>query len=177
MVDFKLTIGDLKSGKAYKKDVSGDEAEAFLGKKIGDKITGSKVGFAGYEFEITGGSDSSGFPMRKDVSGTARKRILLVSGLGTRHKRKGMKKRKLVAGNMIHTKTTQINLKVLKSGKTPLGEAPTVEAAPKEAEEKKEEAKPAPEAKAEEKVEEKPKAEEKPKEEPKQEAKPEEKKE
>lgn len=120
MTEFKLSIGNPKTKKTYKKDVSGDEAKEFLSKKIGDKILGNKLGFTGYEFEVTGGSDASGFPMRKDVNGTARKKILITKSIGNRKGRKGMRIRKSVAGNTIHSKTTQINLKVLKEGKTPL---------------------------------------------------------
>ncbi len=128
-MDFKVNIGEPKTAKTHKKEISGDEADVFLSKKIGDKIDGGKVGFPGYEFEITGGSDSSGFPMRKDVTVGVRKKILIANGVGTNHKRKGMRIRKTVASNIVHAKTAQINLKVLKAGKEPLT---PVEAAPTE---------------------------------------------
>ncbi|MAG38934.1 30S ribosomal protein S6e [Candidatus Woesearchaeota archaeon] len=167
-MEFKVSIGDPKSGKTFKKDFSGDEAKEFLRRKIGDKINGNKIGLNGYEFEITGGSDASGFPMRKDVSGTARKKILIYSGVGTRHKRKGTRLRRRVAGNTIISKTSQINMKVLKHGKDSLGdvkpESEAKEEAPKEVE-----AKPVEEKKDEslkEEVNAKEKEEEKPSEEP-----------
>jgi len=157
------------------KEVDSAEVTSFKRKKIGDKIDGKALGYDGYELEITGGSDNSGFPMRKDVEGIARKRILIVSGVGLRKKtRKGMRKRKTIAGNTISLKTAQINLKVIKYGKAKL------EFAKKEAEGE------AKEAPKEEKTEEKPKEEvkeERPKEEVKEaeekkdDAKPEEKKE
>ena len=175
MVKFKVIISDPKQGKSLQKEVDSAEVTAFKRRKIGDKIDGKALGYEGYELEITGGSDNSGFPMRKDVEGIARKRILIVSGVGLRKKtRKGMRKRKTVAGNTISLKTAQINLKVIKYGKAKL------EFAKKEAEGE------AKEAPKEEKTEEKPKEEvkeEKPKEEVKEaeekkdEAKPEEKKE
>ncbi len=130
MAEFKLNIGDSKSKKTLKKDAKDNEAEIFLGKKIGDKVSGEPIGLPGYEFEITGGSDNTGFPMRRDVQGTARKKILIVSGTGIRKNLKGRKVRKLVAGNTVFSKTAQINLKVTKWGKTPLFEEP---AAPSEA--------------------------------------------
>ena len=188
MVEFKLNIGDPKSKKTLKKEVKDSEADIFLKKKIGDKITGEGFGHPGYEFEITGGSDYTGTPMRRDVIGTARKRILIVKGIGIRKNRAGRKVRRTLAGNTIYSKTAQINLKVLKVGKAPLfeekkpaeaeapaekpaeaakktpKEAPKEEAKPKE---KKEEAKPESKKK-------KPKEESKP-EEKKEEAKPEEK--
>ncbi|MBU0472280.1 MAG: 30S ribosomal protein S6e [Nanoarchaeota archaeon] len=123
MAEYKINIGDPKTGKSLKKDIVGIEAKEFLSKKIGDKVTGSKIGFPGYEFEITGGSDSSGFPMRKDVIGVGRKKVLITCGVGTRHKRKGTRLRRTVAGNTIGQKTVQINLKILKYGKDSLNPA------------------------------------------------------
>jgi small subunit ribosomal protein S6e len=85
----------------------------------------------GYEFEISGGSDYCGFPMRKDVNGIMRKEILTTTGLGNRYKRHGMRLRRTVSGNTIYNKTAQINLKVLKHGAEPLiKEEPKTEAQP-----------------------------------------------
>jgi small subunit ribosomal protein S6e len=143
-MEFKVNIGDPKTGKTVQKVVSGKEAEAFLKHKIGDKISGDAIGFAGYEFEITGGSDYCGFPMRRDVRGTARKKVLIVGGVGLRHNVRGRKVRKTVAGNAVYSKTAQINLKVLKIGAQPLIEAKQEEKAadkPAEAKEEKAEAK------------------------------------
>ena len=130
MAEFKLNIGDPKIKKTLKKEVKDNEAEIFLQKKIGDKVQGNSFGLEGYEFEITGGSDYAGFPMRKDVQGGTRKKILIVKGTGIRKNRDGRKIRKTVAGNAITSKTAQINLKVLKHGKTSLFEEPKTEQAP-----------------------------------------------
>lgn len=120
MAEFKVNIGHPKEGKTYKKEFSGAEADALIGKKIGDKVKGEVLGHAGYEFEITGGSDYCGFPMRKDLTGSARKKILITKGVGMRTKRKGLRLRKNVAGNTVYDQTAQINLKVVKAGKDPL---------------------------------------------------------
>ena len=149
MAEFKVVIG-MKSGKAVQKEVKDEHAKALLGKKIGDKISGDAIGLAGYEFELTGGSDYCGFPMRRDVQGTARKRILAIYGTGLKKKGKGIRQRKTVAGNTVHSKISQINLKVLKEGKEKLESA------------KKEEKPAEGEAPAEAKKEEAPKKEEKP---------------
>lgn len=117
MATFKLVISDPKNGKSYQREVQEAEAESFIGLKIKDKITGETVNLTGYEFEITGGSDNCGFPMRTDVSGTGRKKIFAVSGVGMRKQRKGQKQRKTVCGNTIHEKIAQINLKIVKYGK------------------------------------------------------------
>ena len=140
-MEYKLNLGD-KSGKTFKKTVSGAEAKVFFGKKMGDKIEGDKVGLEGYEFQIMGGSDYCGFPMRPDVAGGTRKRILITKGIGNRDNWGGRRRRRTVVGNMISDKITQINLKILKQGKAPL-EAP----AAKEGETKEAKAGPKPEAK------------------------------
>jgi small subunit ribosomal protein S6e len=167
MVEFKLTIGNPKTGKCVQRTVSENAAKAFIGLKIGDTIKGESIDLTGYEFQITGGSDFCGFPMRKGITG-ARKSILAQGGVGFK-KYRGIRKRKTVCGEAINEKISQINLKVLKQGKAPLVSA--------EGEKKEGEA--APEAKAEapkEESKEKPK-EEAPKEEKKEAPKPEESKE
>ena len=131
MAEFKLVIGDPKSGKCHQVVVSGENANFFLGKKLGDKIRGESFDFAGYEFEITGGADYCGFPMRKDIEGPVRKKILITKGVGTQNKESGIRLRRTICGNTIHEKITQISLKVLKYGKKPLvpAEEKTEEAA------------------------------------------------
>jgi small subunit ribosomal protein S6e len=137
-MEFKINIGDPKSGKTVQKVVSGDHAQALLKKKIGEKVSGDSIGFPGYEFELTGGSDYCGFPMRRDVRGTARKKVLIVSGVGIRQNVPGRKIRKTVAGNTVYSKTAQINLKVLKQGEKPLIEEKKEEGKAETKEEKKE---------------------------------------
>ncbi|HYD03142.1 MAG TPA: S6e family ribosomal protein [Alphaproteobacteria bacterium] len=118
-MDLKLNIAD-KSGKCLKKELKEDQANVFFGKKIGDKIHGESIDFNGYEFEISGGSDYCGFPMRRDVNGTMRKAILTTKGLGNNYNRKGMRLRRTVAGNTVYNRTAQINLRVVKYGPEPL---------------------------------------------------------
>ena len=113
----KAVINDPKTGKSFQIEIEG---EKLFGKKIGDEIDGVVLGYEGYKFKITGGSDKDGFPMRKDVHGTGRKKIYLSSGPGFRPKRKGEKRRKTVRGNTIAEDIAQINLMVTKHGKVPL---------------------------------------------------------
>ena len=160
MAEFKLNIADAKTGKCIQKTIADQLADKLIGLKIGSTVKGDDIGIAGYEFQITGGSDKCGFPMRKGISGE-RKRILIKKGTGFSGGRKGMKKRKTICGETINAKISQINLKITKHGKENLFK--------KEGEEKKEAPKKAP------KIEKK--EEPKEKEKPKQEAKPVEKKE
>jgi len=158
MPELKFVINDQKTGKSYSKAHSTD----LSGMKIGDKVPGSYLGLNDFEFQITGGSDSAGFPMRPDINTPNRKSALLGSGPGVHIKRKGVKLRKTVRGNTIGASTVQVNLKIIKQGKQPIDKALGIE--PKEqpspekkaSEEKKEEA-----PKEEKKAEEKPKVEEK----------------
>jgi small subunit ribosomal protein S6e len=118
-MDIKINIAD-KSGKTVKKELKEDQASGLYNKKIGDKFHGELIDMPGYEFEVAGGSDYCGFPMRKDVQGIMRKAILTTTGLGNKYVRKGMRLRRTVAGNTIFNKTTQVNLKVVKHGAEPL---------------------------------------------------------
>lgn len=124
---FKLNIsgGNTGPGKGLTKLIEIDEKKfRFEGMKIGDTIKGGLVGFPNYEFKITGGSDSSGFPMRRDVHGPVKKKILVSKrGTGYKPKRKGQKRRKTVRGNEITFDMTLINLSVVKYGEAELFKA------------------------------------------------------
>ena len=124
-METKIIINDAKTGKSYQKAI---DSILLVGKKIGDKLTGEKFGLNDYEFEITGGSDTSGIQMRPDVAGQARKKILIASGVGLKKRRakgsgprkkisgskgKGIRIKKLVAGNTISSSIAQVNLKII----------------------------------------------------------------
>ena len=158
MAGFKINIADPKDGKCYKTEVKDAHAAPFMGLNIGEKIEGSKVGIEGYEFQVTGGTDYCGFPMRKGILGV-RKKMVIYPGVGFRGGLKGMKKRKTICGHKINESITAINIKVTKEGTKKLSELFG----------KKEEGKE--EAKEEPKKEKKPEAKEEKKAEPKQEAK------
>jgi len=83
-----------------------------VGMQIGDKFDGSMLGLTGYTLQITGGSDKEGFPMRKDMPGTGRKRTLLAGGLGCKYKGKGIRVKKSIRGNRIGEDIAQINVKI-----------------------------------------------------------------
>lgn len=126
MAEFKIVVSDPKCGRSKQMEIKDDNAKPLLGLKIGDKVNGNLLNLEGYEFEITGGSDIAGFPMKQGISGVMRKRPFMSEGVGFRGKarsgkrEKGIKARKLVCGNTIHDKIVQINLKVVVSGKEAL---------------------------------------------------------
>jgi|ADurb_Gel_01_Slu_FD_contig_21_2148823_length_460_multi_3_in_0_out_0_1 small subunit ribosomal protein S6e len=90
-----------------------------VGMKIGQEFKGEIVGLPGYMFKITGGSDSAGTPMRFDVHGPVKKRVLLSGGpcYHPKKKHKGTRRRRLVRGNEVTDDMTQVNVIVTKYGK------------------------------------------------------------
>ncbi len=130
-MEIKLTVGDA-SGKSV--TLSLPEGKPLYGKHLGEEFKGELIDRTGYVFRITGGSDNAGFPMRTDVNGTARRKVLLAGGVGFRPKRKGIRIRKTVCGNTVGERTAQLNVRIVKAGPKPLVEAPAAaeegEAAP-----------------------------------------------
>jgi small subunit ribosomal protein S6e len=118
----KIVIADPKSGKSYGIELPKDKESGLIGKKIGEKIEGGSLGADGYVLEITGGSDTAGFPMRKDVSGPRRVGVILTSGTGFRPQGKGVREKRNVRGNIISDQIMQINAKVVTPGAKPLEE-------------------------------------------------------
>ncbi len=116
---FKIVISDPKTRKAWQieKDVP-----SLTGLKIGDKFDGALIGLPGFTLQITGGTDKDGFPMRPDLPGTGRKRVLLSRGPGFHPKKKGMRKRKTVRGNVISSDIAQVNVKIVEGE----GDIPTL---------------------------------------------------
>lgn len=122
MVEFKVVVNDVKSGRSYQIPVSGAHANSLIGKKIGDEVDGIFVSLPGYRLKITGGTDKDGFPMRPDLPGMGKRRLLLSGGVGYRPDRKGKRKKKMVRGNTVSADIVQINMKVVKYGTKPIDE-------------------------------------------------------
>ena len=122
MAKFQLNLGDPKTGKTHKTIVEGAKANILIGKRINEDIEGSLIGFPGYIFKVTGGSDKDGFPMRSNLDGPIRKKILSTKGQGFNISEKGMKKRKLVRGNTISDDIYQINVRIVTMGKKKIDE-------------------------------------------------------
>ena len=120
----KLVLSNPEDGTAKTIQLDPKVFTLFLGKKIGDELDGSVVGYKGYRIKITGGTDKDGFPMRPDVSGARKVRILLSGGVGfkpyekpsskkkkrrQKRRKKGLRRRKTIRGNMISESVAQIN--------------------------------------------------------------------
>ena len=130
---FKINISN-KQGKTFKIET---ESPTLIGKQLHDKIKGKDVSpdLDGYELEVTGASDKSGFTAMKEVEGVGLKKVLLSyeKGMKKRPRKEGKKKlsnknpkglrlRKTVRGKIISESISQINLKILKQGNKKLEE-------------------------------------------------------
>jgi len=111
---FKIVVSDPETRRAWQVE---KEADALIGLSIGDRFDGSIIGLTGYTLEITGGSDKDGFPMRSDIPGTGRRKLLLSGGVGYRPKEKHIRRRKSVRGKKISEDISQVNVKVVEKKK------------------------------------------------------------
>jgi len=117
MVEFKVDLANPSEGKTYKITVSGQHANVLVRKKLGDEVDGMFFGLPGYKVKITGGSDREGFPMRKDIHSSTRKRVLLSESRGFHpEKYPGQRRKKSARGNEISAEIVQINAKVIQTG-------------------------------------------------------------
>ncbi|UCG95923.1 MAG: 30S ribosomal protein S6e [archaeon] len=173
MAMFKIVI-PLEKGKAVQVE---KDVPTLAGMKIGDKFDGSIIGLTGYTLQITGGSDKEGFPMRRDLPGTARKRALLTGGVGCKPKGNGTRVIKTIRGNRVGEDIVQVNLKVAEKGKEPVEKLLGLEKKPEEGKPKEKAPKEEEAPEKEEPEEKEPAKEEKPEEKPDSVEKPDEKKE
>lgn len=118
----KLVISDPKTGRSYQAEIPKEKEAIVMGLKIGDSFDGGVVGAAGYKLQITGGSDKDGVPMRKDLKGGRKAKLLLSGGVGFRPKRKGERRKKNVRGSLVTDQIVQLNTKVAEWGERKLEE-------------------------------------------------------
>ena len=116
MVDFKAIVNDVKTGKSYNIAVSGHHANSLIGKNIGEVVDGVFLGLPEYKVKITGGSDGNGTPMRSDLPGNKRVKLLLSDSKGFHEKYPGQRRRVAIHGCAISEKIVQINMAVTEYG-------------------------------------------------------------
>jgi len=122
MVEFKASIADPETGKCYSVHLTKNKASTYVGKQIGDIVDGVFAGLPGYKLTITGGTDEAGFPMRRDVDGAGRKRVLLTEGVGFHARRPGQRRRRIVVSKKVTPEIVQLNFKVTQKGMKPIEE-------------------------------------------------------
>lgn len=128
MPTWKIVVSDPETKKAYQIEIDQSMASQLIGKKIGDIIDGSIIGFSGYELQITGGTDKDGFPMHPNIEGIVKKKVLLSSPPCFHPRKKGERKKKTVRGNTISSDIVQINMKIVKKGERPIEEFEAIKA-------------------------------------------------
>ena len=116
MAEFTVAVSDPESGHTYQIDEDGQDANRFIGRELGDEVDGGAVGLDGYTRELTGGSDTSGRPMRPDVRGVATKENMSDGGVGFEPTTDGERKRITVRGREVSDDTRQINAKITARG-------------------------------------------------------------
>jgi len=117
MAKFKIILSDPETGKSKTIELEGSRAVPLIGRKLGEIIDGTAIGLGGHKIKITGGSDKDGFPMRPDVHGGVKTRLILTRGVGFHSPSKGERRRKTIRGNVITEEITQINMKIIEKPK------------------------------------------------------------
>jgi small subunit ribosomal protein S6e len=113
MADFKVVVSDPETGRTEQFEVDGQDANRFLGRKLGDDVDGAAVGLDDATVELTGGSDDAGRPLRADVAGPSLSEVMLEGGVGFEPSRDGERKRVTVRGREISEAVVQINAKLV----------------------------------------------------------------
>jgi small subunit ribosomal protein S6e len=112
-----LIISDPETGTSQKVELEDNRMGPLVGRRIGEVIDGTVADLAGHQLQLTGGTDKDGIPMRPDVHGSAKSRIILSGGVGYKPKRKGERKRMVVRGNTVSVDTTFLNFKIVEKPK------------------------------------------------------------
>ncbi len=115
----KVVYSDKKTGKTAQSEVPKEKESLLIGNSIGDTIDGSVIDLEGYKLEITGLTDKSGTPSRKDLEGSRKAYALLAYKSG---RKKGTRRRMLVRGKVVSADTEQINTVIVEYGSKPLEE-------------------------------------------------------
>ena len=115
----QIVYSDRKTGKTGHAQIPKEREGQLIGKIIGEEIEGAAAGLDGFKLKITGLSDSSGAPSRKEIDGIRKTKALINFGVGMRVKEKGYRARKLVRGNTIGPDTVQINTVIEQFGSKP----------------------------------------------------------
>ncbi len=118
-MEFKVVLSDQKTGKSYQRTMPDEKAKKLNNLIVGNEFDGSLLGLQGYKLLITGGSDKSGFPMKKGVHGIGKPKVLMKEGIGY-NPNGSVRKRKRVRGERIANDIVQINTKISKYGREDL---------------------------------------------------------
>jgi len=82
-------------------------------------MDGAIIDMPATKLQIMGGSDKDGVPMKPNVHGGVRRKVVLSNGIGFNAKRDGERRRKAVRGNTITDEIVQINIKIIEQPNKP----------------------------------------------------------
>jgi len=119
LAKFRIIISDPDSGTSKTVELDETRSVPLIGRRTNEVLDGTIVGLSGHKVQIRGGSDKDGFPMRPNVHGGVRRRIVLRGGVGFNPNDKGERRRKTVRGNVITEEIVQINMKIVEKPKQP----------------------------------------------------------
>jgi small subunit ribosomal protein S6e len=117
MAKFKIIVSDPETGTSKIVELEESRAAPLIGRKIGESVDGAVVDLPAHKLRITGGSDRDGVPMRPNVHGGVRRKVVLSGGVGFNPQDKGERRRKTVRGNVITDEIVQINTKITEKPK------------------------------------------------------------
>ncbi|MEA2089865.1 MAG: 30S ribosomal protein S6e [Thermoproteota archaeon] len=117
MARFKINVSDPETGQSKPVELEGARIVPLIGRKLGEVVDGSVVGMSGHKLRITGGSDKDGFPMRPNIHGGTRTRVIVGKGVGFNPIRVGERRRKSLRGSVITEEIVQINMKIVEKPK------------------------------------------------------------
>jgi small subunit ribosomal protein S6e len=100
-------------------DLNDEMISLLLNKKIGDEIDGTALGLTGYKLKITGGTDSSGFPLEASISGQIKTKVIRERLNKNKEK---INKRITVRGNVISSDVKQVSALITEYGSKPIEE-------------------------------------------------------
>ena len=119
MAKFKVIVSDPETGTSKVVELEEVRAVPFIGRKIGEVVEGAVVDLPAHKLQIMGGSDRDGVPMRPNVHGGVRRKVVLSGGVGFNPQDKGQRRRKTVRGDVITDEIVQINTKIIEKPKKP----------------------------------------------------------
>jgi len=119
MAKFKVIVSDPQTGTSKVIELEEARAAPLIGRKIGEVLDGAAVDMPATKVQIMGGSDKDGVPMKPNVHGGVRRRVVLSGGVGFKAKRGGERRRKAVRGNILTDEIVQINMKIVEQPSKP----------------------------------------------------------
>lgn len=116
----KFIYSDKKTGLTGSIELDEEKSLLLLNSSIGSEIDGTPFGLTGYKLKITGGSDSSGFPLEPSIK--AQGKIKAIRPRSRKGKAKNVNMRVTVRGNIIAQDTKQVSATITEYGSRPLEE-------------------------------------------------------